>query len=418
MTTRHQWLKGGLVTLVLLLAACSRAQATPRPRHASPSSEATAPSSSAVVGSVPGTPAWLATLERKAADSPSYLQPGSNPSALPGPVLIADRNNSRLLLVDPKGQILWQFPSGATAHPGNFSAPDDAFFGPNGNEIIATEESNFTISTIALGPGSAMGKITWTYGHPGVAGSAADYLDNPDDAMMLPNGDVLAADIKNCRILLIAPGTHAPEHIYGVTDPFCFHDPPVRFGSPNGVFPMTNGDYLVTEINGNWVDEMNLSGQILWSTHPPGVSYPSDTNEVRPGVFLTADYSNPGQVEMFNQLGQLLWRYRPTGAQSLDRPSLALPLPNGDVLINDDWNHRVIVVDPATNQIVWQYGHTGVPGSAPGYLDKPDGVDLAPPYSLLVTHAATMGLPPAGLSPPPSSLGAAAGSASASGVAP
>ncbi|MHB8498750.1 MAG: NHL repeat-containing protein [Acidimicrobiales bacterium] len=418
MTARHRWLKGGLVALVLLLAACSRAQATPRPKHAGPSGEATSPPSNAALGIVPGTPAWLAALERKAAGSPSYLQPGSNPSVLPGPVLIADRNNSRLLLVDPKGQILWQFPSGAAAHAGNFSAPDDAFFGPNGNEIIATEESNFSISTIALSPKSAMGKITWTYGHPGVAGSAANYLDNPDDAMMLPNGDVLTADIKNCRILLIAPGTHTPEHIYGVTDPFCFHNPPVRFGSPNGVFPMTNGDYLVTEINGNWVDEMNLSGQILWSTHPPGVSYPSDTNEVRPGVFLTADYSNPGQVEMFNQFGQLLWRYRPTGAQALNRPSLAIPLPNGDVLINDDWNHRVIVVDPATNQIVWQYGHTDVPGSAPGYLDKPDGVDLAPPYSLLVTHAATMGLPPAGLSPPPSSLGAAAGSASATGVGP
>jgi len=45
------------------------------------------------------------------------------------------------------------------------------------------------------------------------------------------------------------------------------------------------------------------------------------------------------------------------------------------------------------NRIVWQYGHTGVPGSAPGYLSNPDGVDLAPPYSLLMTHAATMGNP-------------------------
>jgi hypothetical protein len=70
-----------------------------------------------------------------------------------------------------------------------------------------------------------------------------------------------------------------------------------------------------------------------------------------------------------------------------------MPLPNGDILINDDYNDRVIVVDPQANRIVWQYGHTGVPGSAPGYLSNPDGVDLAPPYSLLMTHAATMGNP-------------------------
>lgn len=98
-------------------------------------------------------------------------------------------------------------------------------------------------------------------------------------------------------------------------------------------------------------------------------------------------------MEEFTSSGRLVWRYAPSGPDALNQPSLALPLPNGDVLVNDDWNHRVIVIDPKTNQIVWQYGHTGVPGSAPGYLDKPDGVDLAPPYSLTIVHASTMGLP-------------------------
>jgi len=43
----------------------------------------------------------------------------------------------------------------------------------------------------------------------------------------------------------------------------------------------------------------------------------------------------------------------------------------------------VIVVDPQTNRIVWQYGHTGQPGTKPGFLNIPDGVDLAPPNSLI-----------------------------------
>ena len=51
------------------------------------------------------------------------------------------------------------------------------------------------------------------------------------------------------------------------------------------------------------------------------------------------------------------------------------------------------MVDPVTNRIVWQYGHTGKSGNALGYLNDPDGVDLVPPDSLLVTHAATMGEP-------------------------
>jgi hypothetical protein len=38
-------------------------------------------------------------------------------------------------------------------------------------------------------------------------------------------------------------------------------------------------------------------------------------------------------------------------------------------------------------------GDTGISGHAAGYLDDPDGVDLVPPDSLLITHAATMGEP-------------------------
>ena len=53
----------------------------------------------------------------------------------------------------------------------------------------------------------------------------------------------------------------------------------------------------------------------------------------------------------------------------------------------------VAVLDPVTGKIVWQYGHTGVPGHGPGYLDDPDGVDLVPPDSLMITHASTMGEP-------------------------
>lgn len=90
---------------------------------------------------------------------------------------------------------------------------------------------------------------------------------------------------------------------------------------------------------------------------------------------------------MFDRFGRTLWRFRPTGPNALNHPSLALALPNGNVLVNDDYNDRIIVINPATNRIVWQYGHRGVSGSAPGYLANPDGVDVAPPDSFLMTHS-------------------------------
>ncbi|MHB8505440.1 MAG: hypothetical protein ACYDEN_06950, partial [Acidimicrobiales bacterium] len=42
---------------------------------------------------------WLAGLEARVKGQPGHLVAGSDPAALPGPILIADRNANRLLLV-------------------------------------------------------------------------------------------------------------------------------------------------------------------------------------------------------------------------------------------------------------------------------------------------------------------------------
>ena len=130
--------------------------------------------------------------------------------------------------------------------------------------------------------------ILYRYGKPGVPGSGPNRLWNPDDAIVLPGGWILTADIKNCRLLLIKIGQHRPGRIYGTTTQNCYHSPPRHWGSPNAAFPMRNGHFLVTEINGDWVDEITLAGTIVRSWHPPGFSYPSDTNEIRPGLYLTS----------------------------------------------------------------------------------------------------------------------------------
>ena len=323
------------------------------------------------------------------APGPGHLAPGSDPGALPGDVLIADEYNNRLLLVDPQGRIRWRFPGPGDLPPGYvFGPPDDAFVSPDGRTIIATQESYDTVSLIDI----AARRVTARYGHPDFPGSARGFFSHPDDAMLLPGGDLLLADIVNCRILLLASGPWHVVRQFGHTGS-CFHAPPAHFGSPNGVFPLDDGNFLVTEINGDWVDEMSLTGHVYWSVHPPGVAYPSDACQVSGDRYLVTDYSDPGQVVIFDRAGHALWRFRSAGAQTLNHPSLALPLPNGNILVNDDYNDRVIVIDPATDRIVWQYGHDGVPGHGPGYLDNPDGVDMAPPDSLLMMHAATMGHP-------------------------
>ena len=304
-------------------------------------------------------------------------------------MLIADRDNNRLLEVSPTGTILWRFPTPGDLSPGQtFKLPDDAFFSPDGSRVIVTQEDEFAISVIDR----ASGRIVYRYGHPGVPGSEPDYLHNPDDALLMPSGEILTADIKNCRVLVLRPPSHAPVRQLGRTGG-CEHRLGATYGSPNGAFPMANGATAITEINGDWLDVLGADGRAVLDTHPPGFTYPSDTNEVRSGLFLSADYVDPGAIETFTSDGRLQWRYAPTGPGALNQPSLALPLPNGDILANDDKNQRVIVIDPHTNRVVWQYGHTGVAGSGAGFLSNPDGVDLAPPHSLAMRFAATLHAP-------------------------
>jgi hypothetical protein len=307
------------------------------------------------------------------------LRPGSDPAALPGPVLIADKLNNRLLEVSPRGRIRWLFPRrGDLAKGQTFLIPDDAFFSRDGRSVIATQEDDFTVSRIDL----ARHRIAYRYGVSGTPGSTAGRLYNPDDALFASHGRILLSDIKNCRLVVIRPPAHVPASQLGMTGN-CVHAPPTSFAGPNGAFPMANGDTVVTEINGDWIDVLSPAGKLVSSAHPPGFSYPSDTNEVSPGRFLSVDYTTPGAIETFDAKGKLLWRFAPRGANALEHPSLALPLPNGDIIANDDYNDRVIVIDPRTNRIVWQYGHTGVAGSKPGYLNNPDGVDLAGRAGLL-----------------------------------
>ena len=325
-----------------------------------------------------GTSAGADLANARALSKPA-LAPGSNPAALLGGIAIADEGNNRIVVVDPQGRVRWIFPQKGDLKPGQtFKTPDDVFFSADGKSIIATESEHQMVSIIDI----ATRKIVFEYGVAGHGSSKAGHLNNPDDALLLKDGRVLVADIKNCRILFINPKSKKTTQL-GVTG-WCAHNPPKTFGSPNGIFPMKDGRYLVTEINGNWVDAMTLKGKVSWSVHAPGILYPSDTNEVTSNVYLTVDFSSPGQIVEFNSKGKLLWKFKPTGSAALDHTSLAHALPNGNIISTDDANHRIIIVDRKTKKIIWQYGHKGKKGTAAGYLNNPDGLDLLPPNSLLI----------------------------------
>ncbi|QSO50386.1 hypothetical protein JZ785_15680 [Alicyclobacillus curvatus] len=294
---------------------------------------------------------------------------------LPGDLLIADRGNSRLLIVTPQKKIVWSMTIGNGKGPKGSSSlgADDAFFTPDYKHIIINEEDNQVIAVIDI----ATKQIIWHYGHAGVPGSKPGYLNTPDDAYMLPNGIVTVADIKNMRILFInQKGQIVKQYGNGLWR----HNPPYSYASPNGDTPLPDGGTLITEINGSYADRLDKNGKLLYTVHFPNIPYPSDTQLLKNGNLLTADYESPGKIEEVTPQGKIVWEYYKTsGPGMLSNPSLTFQLPNGDFIVNDDSNDRVVIIDPKTNQIVWQYGHTRVAGTAPGYLNTPDGMDFLPP---------------------------------------
>ena len=304
------------------------------------------------------------------------------PAALfSGKLLIADRGNNRLILVDQAGTIDWTFPNAAAPPPpSGFFFPDDAFFIDHGTAILSNQEGNNTIVEISY----PAGKPLWSYGHPGTAGAATGYLHEPDDAYKLADGRVIVADANNCRVLIISAQAQPVGQI-GTTGS-CVHRPPTSLGYPNGDTPLQNGHVLISEVTGSWISEYTMSGALVWTIHLP-LAYPSDPQQIGPDTYIVADYAKPGGIVEFDRAGHILWEYRvQSGHGMLDHPSLAEVLPSGLICVNDDYRHRVVMIDPKTKTIVWQYGVDDVSGTSPGLLNTPDGFDLLAPDGTAPTH--------------------------------
>jgi hypothetical protein len=312
------------------------------------------------------------------ASTNEVLNEANNPDALEGyNVLIADRGNNRLIEVTPDKKIVWQY-SFNLSKPG--LGADDAFFTDNGNTIIVNLELYHIIEQIDY----QSKKVIWSYGVPGIPGSNPGYLDRPDDAYKLSNGDVINADIKNCRVIEISPDKNIVRQ-YGVTG-VCKNSTGY-LNKPNGDTPLANGHILISNINSNSVVELNQNWKQVLDLKVP-LKYPSDPQPTLAGNILISDYSNPGKIIEITRSGNIVWQYYvKDGPGKLNSPSLAIELPNGNILANDDLNHRIIVIDKNSKKIVWQYGVTGKPGSLPGQLSIPDGVDIIKrPAVIIPTH--------------------------------
>lgn len=356
----HASMRCVVVLGVMLLTACSSVPQSVVPQ--SPTQAArTAPEGAPTSAPTPAPPGFL--LPGEGAALPAL------PAGVPftGHLLIAESgSHSRILEINPSGAVTWTLSttSPPLTHP--LGPPDDAFYTPDGAAIVANSEDGQG----AVAVNRLTGAVLWEIGIYYQRGGDLTHFNNPDDAVPAADGSVWLADIRNCRLLHLNGATGAVIAALGGHG--CTHKPPQQFSEPNGAFPTRDGSLVVTEITGSRVTWLNPDGTVRWSHRVP-VAYPSDAMAYPDGSVLLTDYSAVGSVLRVAPDGTVIWRYSPRGTAQLNHPSIAIPVASNRVAICDDYNNRILIVDPTTSTVVWQWS-----GNATYHLARPDGLDYRP----------------------------------------
>jgi outer membrane protein assembly factor BamB len=358
MTTARTGLRGVVVAGALLLVACSSTASSVPPSAPAPASGATP---TAAPPTAPAPPGFL--LPGQAGALPAL------PAGVPftGHLLISESSSrSRILEIDPSGAVTWTLATTAPPLPHPLGAPDDAFYTIDGSAIVANSESGQGIMAV----NRLSGAVVWQIGSYLRRGTDLLHFNNPDDAVPAADGTVWMADIRNCRLVHLDGATGAVIAVLGGHG--CAHNPPRQFSEPNGAFPTPDGSLVVTEISGSRITWINADGSVRWSHHVPA-GYPSDAMAYPDGSVLLTDYSTLGAVLRIAPAGTVIWRYAPRGGTQLNHPSIAIPLASNRIAICDDFNNRIVIVDPTNSTVVWQWT-----GSGTVHLVRPDGLDYRP----------------------------------------
>jgi hypothetical protein len=178
--------------------------------------------------------------------------------------------------------------------------------------VLITDQANERIIEVNLGK-----QIVWQYGTTGVSGNGPEQLNNPNCAELLENGHILICDENNNRAIEVTRDGRIVWQ-YGSGDPNV-NDPVsgVAFASR-----LKNGHTLITDSNHARIVEIDRDKNVVWE------------------YFTNTDPNS-------NQRG---------GTGPL--PTRALRLKNGHTLISDQYNHRVIEVNPH-KQLVRTFGKIG-----------------------------------------------------------
>jgi hypothetical protein len=305
-----------------------------------------------------------------------------------GNILIADQFNNRVIEVDPKGQIVWQWGLG----PKDVSA--NSIVGVNDAERVGQ-------NTLMAGTGAPpkteplcrkgcadnrvilvdpSGNIIWQYGQFGVTGSSANELNAPVQATYTANNTVFITDQGNQRVIEVNKAKNIVWQ-YGTTGTSGTGTD--ELNSPNSAELLDNGHVLIADEGNNRTIEVDKTTKKIVKTFTIGgtSSAPAFASRLPDGDTLITDGGN-NRVVIVNGKDQIVFEYdtdTQSGSNANPAPSQAVKTMGGQIVISDQFNNRVIVINKKKN-IVTQYGTLNVVGY--GATDTQQGLNA--PYGAKV----------------------------------
>ena len=251
-----------------------------------------------------------------------------------GNTLIVDAGDevgagSEVIEVDPCGQIVWHYGEGLRfAH--------SAARMRNGNTLIADTTNDRVIEV------SSEKEIVFSTNDLGGANVLSDgsRLEYPNNALELPDGNLLITDRNSNRCLIL-------DH-QGQVD--WQYD---QVKHPHNAELLENGHFLVADSDGNRIVEVTREKEIVWSYgdgSPEMLSWPRHARRLPDGNTLITDSKNSRIIEV-TPGGETIWTYQ---VGYFAKFYTADKLASGNVLISDQQGHRVLEVDPA-GATVWEF---------------------------------------------------------------
>lgn len=212
-------------------------------------------------------------------------------------------------------------------------------------------------------------------------------------------GHFLLIDIEGKRILEI----DTERNITWTVGKDLLTEGSIELNFPRDAVRMTNRNTLITDMVAGRVLEMTPSGRLFWEYKGKGeekqLKSPVRATANGLGNILIVDQGRHRVIEV-NHQSEILHQFGITDEYGiaedyLNMPSDAQILVNGNILITDTGNHRVIELED--RHIVWQYGNpenldSGAYGTDDGFLSYPQAALRLPNGNTLIVDAGNLRL--------------------------